>query len=393
MTRHFLPGVDVLLARHQSWLAGKRIGLVSHTAAVDRSGCTTAERIWREPELDLACLLAPEHGFFGRAAAGDRYRSRQHPDWRIPIYSLYGAQRSPTQHMMRDIDILVVDLQDIATRAYTYVSTLYNVLSAAAVASLPVVVVDRPVPLPSVVDGPVTEDGCRSFVARVHSPMAYGMTPGETALWIAKHYRLNVDLRVAPMQGYRRDCFRQPHWGPWLPPSPGMRSWESAMCFPATVLFEAFPDIDHGRSTNLPFQVFGARWLKGAEVAEALTEIRLPGVTFHAHRYDPCPWTAPGNVLRGVRLTVTDPARFRPARTAVTVVEALLSLYGQRRVFRRGTFRAGWFDKLMGTGTVLQALRDGADAATIADAWTPDLRRFRRERRDGLLYKLPGRSS
>jgi uncharacterized protein YbbC (DUF1343 family) len=390
MRSAFLPGIDVLLSRHRDWLKGARVGLVSHAAAADREGCTTAERLWRHPDVSLTCLFAPEHGYFGRAGAGALCRSQRHPDWRIPVYSLYGSQRSPTSRMLRSIDILVVDLQDIGSRCYTYVSTLFNVLEAAAAASKPVVVLDRPVPLPDVVDGPVMDERWRSFVAHVRAPLAYGMTPAEAARWMVRAYGLEVDLRVAPMRGYHRDAGRRSDWGPWLPPSPGMRSWESAMCFPATVIFEAFPHMDHGRATNLPFQVFGAPWLDGTAVVEGLDGLRLPGVRFHAHPYDPRPWTAPGAILRGVRLTVTDPARFRPACTAVAMMEVLLAMYGPLRLFRPGAFRAEWFDKLMGTDAVRVALEAGESAATIAATWRSGLRQFGRERRDALLYRSLG---
>jgi len=387
MTARLLkPGIDVLLSRRRSWVAGRRVGLVGHQAAVDRQGCTTAERLWRDPDVALTCLLGPEHGFFGRAGAGVACAHARHRSWRIPVYSLYGAQRKPTPAMLRKVDVLVVDLQDLAVRCYTYVSTLKLVIEAAAAAGKEVIVADRPVPLPRTVDGPVIAPGCESFVAAVHAPLCYGMTPGETALWIRDRYAPSARVRVAPMSGYHRAAAPPPGAPPWLPPSPGIATWEAAACYPATVCFEALGAIDHGRRTRLPFQVFGARWMHGMETAEALNEARLPGVAFYAHCYDARPADRDPAPLDGVRMALTRPHAFRPARTAVTLVATLQQLYGQRRVWNARASRPAFFDQLFGTPAVREALQDGEAPAAIAAQWRSGLARFRRERNKVRLY-------
>lgn len=384
--RCFRPGIDVLLRDHKAWLRGKRVALVSHIAAVDSRGCTTAERLWRDTGVELVCLMGPEHGFFGRAGAGQACRSRRHPAWGIPVYSLYGAARKPTARMLRGVDTIVVDLQDLGFRCYTYLSTLCLVLEAAAEAGCAVIVADRPVPLPRVVDGPVTEPSCRSFVSLVDTPLSTGMTPGEAARWIQHDRMLDIDLRVAPMTGYDRPAPGGPCWPPWIPPSPAIVSWESALCYPATVCFEALGAIDHGRATSLPFQLVGVPWMKGAEVVSALTARKLPGVRFYAHRYDAQPRQLRPRVLDGVRMVVTDPVRYRPALTSVTLVACLQGLYGTRRVWAPRASRPEFFDKLFGTARVREALLEGEDARAIARRWGGPVQRFKREREGVLLY-------
>ncbi len=384
--RKFQPGIDVLLFRHKSWLRGRRIGLVSHTAAVDSHGCMSSERLWRSSDVDLTCLMGPEHGFFGRAAAGASCRSTRHPDWRIPVYSLYGKTRQPTPRMLREVDTLVVDVQDIGARPYTYVSTLKLVIEAAASAGKEVVVADRPIPLPNTVDGPVVAEGFESFVSLIEAPMSYGMTPGETALWIKENSDLDVDLKIACMDGYHRDTARGQDWPPWIPPSPAMLSWESAKCFAATVCMEGLAALDHGRRTSLPFQVFGSRWTKGNDVSSALTARRLPGVHFYPHGYIPFPGKKRGDAINGVRMTISSPDRFRPILTAVTIIDVLQELYGTDRIWKGKGVREDFFDKLLGTDTVRSNLKKGKSARSISAEWTGDLARFRRSRKKHLLY-------
>jgi len=384
--KQFSAGIDVLLSRHRGWLSGRRIGLVSHAAAVDSKGCSSAERLFREGDLRLSCLFGPEHGFFGAAQAGVACRNARHPHFGIPIFSLYGDTRKPDAGMLADIDTLVFDMQDIAARPYTFVSTLRYVLEAAAVSGKEVVVADRPVPLPDVLDGPVAEESMSSFVAMVRTPMSYGMTPGETALWLKESLGIGVQVRVAEMEGYRREGRRGRDWPPWIPPSPGMRSWESAMCYTATVGFEALAAVDHGRATNLAFQVIGSEWMNGWETAGRLNAFGLPGVRFYAHCYAARPLDKDVRLLDGVRIVVTEPAVFRPVLTGVSVIRCLQDMYGTKQVWAAGPTRAGFFDKLFGTTSVRKGLLKGKDAKTISSQWNRGIAAFRRTRDACLLY-------
>lgn len=385
-THRFQPGIETLLrGKSARALAGKRIGLVSHLAAVDQSGATTAQRLHEAPGMELACLMGPEHGFFGIAAAGEACRSQRHPDWRIPIYSLYGDTRKPRPDWLRKLDLLVVDLQDLGCRPYTYVATLKGVLEAAAEAGLPVIVADRPIPLPRTVDGPMLDPRFESFVSAIDTPLVYGMTPAETARWLQQTCIPQVDLQTAPMQGYQREITPLTEAPPFMRPSPSIVSRESALCFPSTVCLEGLPHIDHGRQTAMPFQLVGASWTHGEPLAEVLNACHLPGVMFHPHRYLP-PGSTAKRAFSGIRLTVTDAGTFRPVLTGITILAILADLHGRNRVWNRRTTRAEFFDKLMGTDTVRLALMDGTPPAEIAATWRPGHRQFIKQRDTCLLY-------
>ncbi len=363
------------------------MGLVSHLAAVDQRGTTSAQRLHDDVRSTLACLMGPEHGFFGVAAAGDHCQSQRHPDWHIPIHSLYGETRKPRHAWLRKLDLVIVDLQDLGCRPYTYVSTLKLVLEAAAETGTPVTVADRPIPLPRTIDGPLLDPRFESFVSAIPAPMVYGMTPAETALWLQKTMIPSVQLSVAPMQQYTRNLMPIPSAPPFMRPSPSIVSRESALCFPATVCFEGLPHIDHGRQTAMPFQLIGAPWTRAQPLADAMTACNLPGVVFHPHLYSP-PNLAPRRPFSGIRITVTDPAVFKPVLTGITILHTLAGLYGRDRVWNRKHLRPDFFDKLLGTDHVRLALLDSTSPTTIAAEWAVGHRTFIKQRSAYLLYKL-----
>lgn len=380
------PGIRPLITKHAAWLRNRRVALLSHPSAIDNSGTASAELLYRHCGAKLVSLLGAEHGYFGQFGAGASVRSRRHPDWGIPIHSLYGKTAKPTAAMLADVDVLIVDLQDLAVRCYTYVSTLRYVLEAAAERGLGVIVADRPVPFQNTVEGPVTSPGFESMVAHVHLPMIYGMTPAESAGWISEHYQYDLDLKLCRVAAYRRRD-EQPRYTPtWIPPSPAITSWETAWCYPMTVFSEAIPAIDCGRGTRLPFQVFGASWMKGPAVAVRLNEMNLPGLRFHSHIYTAAISPYKDQLLSGVRIAVTESARIRPVKTSLSILACLQEQYGKRRVWSKSS-RPDFFDKLYGTDEVRIALQDGASAEDIAETWKPGISRFRRSRKRHLLYE------
>jgi uncharacterized protein YbbC (DUF1343 family) len=379
----FETGMDRILRRRIG--AGQRVGLVSHVAAMTRKGFTAAEAWYRRSDSHLSALFSPEHGYFGSAGAGEAIRSIRFPHWKIPLHSLYGARHEPSPAHLRGLSLLIVDLQDLGARCYTYLSTLVGVLRAAARARLPLIVADRPIPLPFLPDGPLLDPRFASFVGLAPVPMATAMTPAETALYLQKVWDLNVDLEVVPMRGWPRTPYRGPDWPPWVPPSPGIRSWESAACYLATVFTEAVPTVTCDRTGLLPFQVFGAPWIKAPEVIPMLEAAHLPGVAFHVHPFRPNtgPWA--GRLLSGVRLVITDPRRFRPVRLSVFILATLQKQYGKNRLWSNA--RPDFFDKLYGTNEVRLALLDGDPPDQIARRWQPGLRRFNHVRSSILLYR------
>ncbi|HBA84139.1 MAG TPA: hypothetical protein DCZ95_08605 [Verrucomicrobia bacterium] len=380
----YLPGIDVLVSQHREWLAHARVGLIAHPASVNARGLPSAELL-RQEAFNLACLMGPEHGFLGKGGAGEDIGHQRHPDWNIPVYSLYGDTRKPTPEMLADLDVIVFDLQDLGARPYTYVSTLRYVLEAAAENSKTVIVADRPIPLPHVVDGPMRQDAFESFVGFVRTPVVYGMTPGEAALWIRKDLGLDVEVRVAAMQHYDRNQ-DWPATGAWAPPSPAIRSLACARCFPVTVFFEALPSIDHARRSDQAFQCIGAPWVDGTEVSRCLNALALPGVRFSARRYEASGGEYAGQSLCGLHIEVHEAAVFKPVLTGITVLHVLQSLYGPERLWQAPGVREDFFDKLMGTDAVRRALQAGESPEALAGSWAASSRSFLEARQSVLLY-------
>ncbi|HOW97018.1 MAG TPA: DUF1343 domain-containing protein [Kiritimatiellia bacterium] len=377
------PGIETLLIHHLDRLRGRRVGLVAHPASVDSNGAHSLQRML-DAGVNLVALFGPEHGFTGRGGAGEVIADGREPVSGLPIRSLYGDTRKPTPEMLCDLDAVVFDLHDLGARPYTYVSTLRYVMEAATDNGKAVIVADRPIPLPRVVDGPMLDPAFESFVGFVRTPVSYGMTPGETARFLREDLCLDLDLFVAPMRGFSRNA--PSPTGRWIPPSPAIRSWACAAGFPATVFFEALPSLDHGRGTDQAFQVVGAPWLDALALADGLARHPLPGV-----RFEPCSYRAEGAALkglevRGIRLDITDPAAFRPVQSGVTLIAILQELYGPEALWDAPGARPEFFDKLMGTDAVRRALLDGAAPEAIAAGWPKRQIAFLETRQASLRY-------
>jgi len=380
-------GIDVLRARRFDLLKGRRVGLLSHQAALTADGSTSAQLLHRILGQRLVALFGPEHGFFGQAGAGEQTYTRLHPDWHIPVYSLYGECRKPSLEMLEGLDAVVCDLQDLGVRCYTYLATLKNMLEACAKANVEVIVADRPIPLPAVVDGPMPDSAFASFVAPCPLPLVYGMTPAETARWMCDALGLRVRLSVVPMEKWgRADAAWDGTRPAYLPPSPGIKTWESAMTYAATVFSEALVGIDCGRGTNLAFRVLGAPWLHAETLCARLAKSGVAGVVFHPYRYMAAVAPHAGKELDGVRLTVIDPGRFRPVETSLVVLRGLSELYGPARVWRHAGVRPAWFDKLYGTERSRRLAKADVPLGTVFSEWARARKAFDRARRQALLY-------
>ncbi|MCS6771744.1 MAG: DUF1343 domain-containing protein [Kiritimatiellae bacterium] len=366
-------GLDNLI-RNRVDLKG-RIGLLTHPAAVDRKGRHASVVLRELLGVRLAALFGPEHGYWGRSGAGEGVPDERHPAWNIPVYSLYGAHRRPTRDMLAGIDTLVIDLQDIGVRCYTFVSTLRLALEACAECGIRVVVCDRPIPLPRTVDGPLPKPGCESFVAGIPAPFIYGMTPGETALWLRDELGLKVEILVVRAMDWRRSGRVAPYV--WVSPSPGIRYWQTAWTYPITVFTEALPTLDCGRGGTTPFQILCAPWLDAERFAARVNSLQLAGL-FAAPIWAPTP---------GIRLCVTNPDALRPFQAMVSILCALRDDYGSEAVWSAPGTRPEWFDQLAGDPDVREALLAGTAAHDIVAIYSASLRAFARKRARYLLYK------
>jgi uncharacterized protein YbbC (DUF1343 family) len=376
-----LCGLDRLRDAWPARLEGARLGLLAHPASVDRVGRPAAEVVQAAGIGELRALFGPEHGYFGWGGAGEEILDHRHPSLGLPVHSLYGAHRKPTPAMLAEVDVILFDLQDLAVRCYTFGATLRLLLEAAAEQGKTVVVLDRPAPLPDTLDGPALDPAFASFVALLPAPFVFGLTSGEVARWLKGRLSLDVDLRVIPLGGYTRRPAHRVEAAPWIPPSPGIRSWTCAYAYPATVFAEAFPSLDVDRAGTTPFQFLGAPGLNAAALAADLNARGLPGVAFTPE------WRRRGEtVLDGVRLRFTTLAAWRPVETALHLVAALTAHLGEDALWNAPGARPEWFDALFGTDRVRLALRAGTPPEEIARAWLPDLVDFAEETAPHRLY-------
>jgi uncharacterized protein YbbC (DUF1343 family) len=379
MKQSFRFGIDVLCDEHAGWLRGLRVGLVAHAASVSASGVPSPDFL-RQRGVDVTCLFGPEHGFLSCGGAGEAMSHGKHPRLGIPVYSLYGETRKPTAKMLKNIDVIVFDLHDLGARPYTYVSTLRLVLEAATECRKRVIVSDRPSPLANTVDGPTLNPDFESFVGFVRTPVVYGMTPGEMALWLKNDLELNVNLRVAPMAGWQRGS---PPKQKWIPPSPAIATWECGLCFPITVFLEALPALDHGRGTGTPFQLVGAPWVDARKLAREMTRRKLPGVRFTDCSYRAMTGNYRGQTVNGLKIQVLDASKYLPVQTGIAIIHAVQQLHGAGQLWSHAGTREDFFDKLMGTDSVRRALQSGKDISR----WSKAPSGFRKDRRSVLLYE------
>ena len=375
----FRFGIDRLCDEFAKELRGLRVGLVAHAASVSASGIPSPDFL-RQRHVNLTCLFGPEHGFSSRGGAGETMADGRHARLGIPVYSLYGETRKPTARMLKNVDVIVFDLHDLGARPYTYVSTLRLILEAAAENGKRVMVADRPAPLANTVDGPMLDPVYESFVGFVRTPVVYGMTPAEMALWLKKNRRLSVDLQGVPMDGWARG--RRPR-RKWIPPSPAIRSWACGLCFPITVFLEALPGLDHGRGTAAPFQRVGAPWLDAQELARQLTKRPWPGIRFTTGSYRAATGNYRGQIVRGLQLEVLDANAYQPVQTGIAIIDTVQRLHGAGQLWSHAGTREHFFDQLMGTDVVRRALQSGQELPL----WNWPTAAFQKSRRAALLYE------
>ena len=372
--------MDVWLESEGGVSTTGRIGLVCHAASINMHG-THSSVLLRERVGDrLSCLLGPEHGFWGTAAAGEHVPNGLHPEWGIPVFSLYSGQAPALDEIAGLVDTIVFDLQDISTRCYTYVHTLRQMLEFCADYEIELIVTDRASPLAMCMDGPMLVSEFKSIVAPVPTPYVYGMTPGETAMWLRDELSLSVRLKVVPAAEYKRNADPSCLWAHWVPPSPAIRSWNAAWAFPVMVFTEALKQLDCARHTGKAFQILHASWLQVDSLLDELVPSQEFGAKFtHWHDEETA---APA----GIQLTVVDLKAYRPAALSVSLLHALQKVHGVEAIWRHSSVDEKWFDKLWGTNAVRLALQSDESAVSIIQSWDDDLSSFSAKRANVQLY-------
>ncbi|HEV8441568.1 MAG TPA: DUF1343 domain-containing protein [Methylomirabilota bacterium] len=384
-------GLDVLVGRRQALLRGRRVGLLCHQASVTRDLRHAADAIGRLRGVRLVALFAPEHGLAG--AAQDHARVGQSRDRArgLPVRSLYDRRLAPSEAMLRDIDTLVVDLQDVGSRYYTFVWTMALAMGACARARLPVVVLDRPNPLGGLMmEGNLPDPRFASFVGLYPLPVRHAMTIAELAAYLNDAHRIGCDLTVVPMAGWRRAMSWHDTGLPWVAPSPNMPTPDTARVYPGGCLIEG-TNLSEGRGTTRPFELVGAPFLDGRRLADGLARRELPGVGFRPAAFEPAFHKYKGELCEGVQLHVTDAERFKPFATYLALIIEARRQAPRRFRWRRPPYefetRRLPIDLLCGGDTIRHAVEGNAPLAGLEHAWRRDLARFARRRRPYLLYR------
>lgn len=384
-----LTGAEQLRAEGFARLRGRRVGLLTNPTGVTADLTHLADHLAAAPEVRLDALFAPEHGLAAAALAGDEVASAVHPRFGVPVHSLYGERRAPAPGALAGLDLLLIDLQDVGARFFTYASTVALVLEACGRRGLPVLLLDRPNPLGgAVMEGPLLEDDCRSFVGMAPVPIRHGLTLGELAHLLNDGGGYGADLDIVPLQGWRRDRWFDQTGLPWVLPSPNVPTLATATVYPGTCLLEG-TNLAEGRGTALPFELLGAPWLDPDDLAAALNAHDLPGVRWRPAGF--IPWHGRVHVgipCGGVQLHVTDRDACRPVTAGLHLLAAARRLAPAEFAWRPPTAEGGryFIDLLAGTQALRAALDAGEVVPDIVASWQPALDRFAATRRPYLLY-------
>jgi uncharacterized protein YbbC (DUF1343 family) len=373
-----LNGVDALEKNGFKELQGLRVGLVTNHTGRNRAGRQTIDVLANAPGVKLTALFSPEHGI--RGLLDDKVSDSKDEKTGLPIYSLYGETRRPKPEQLQDLDAIVFDIQDIGSRFYTYISTLGNVMEEAAKLRKPVFVLDRPNPINGVdIEGPLADADKLSFIAYHTIPVRHGMTVGEMALLFNEQRKIGADVRVVKMDGWRRGMWFDHTNLTWVNPSPNMRSLTEATLYPGIGLLET-TNLSVGRGTDTPFEVIGAPWLDGQQLAQELNAKRLAGARFVPARYTPKASVFKDQECGGVNIIITNRAQFRPVRVGLEIAATLRRLYPE-------TWKVDDYLRLLVNADTLARLKRGDAGEDIARSWAAGLEQFRAARTRVLLYK------
>ena len=385
-------GADVMFESRTELIDGKRIGLITNHTALLSNGKHLADALKEYKKTTLVALFGPEHGIRGDAPDGRTVRDTIDEKTGVPVFSLYGQINKPTPEMLKNVDVLIFDIQDVGSRFYTFISTMFLGMEAAAENNIPFIVLDRPNPITGMnVEGPIRVDSLKTFVGWVPIPIAHGMTVGELAVMANLHGwlkdRKQAKLTVIKMENWKRTQWFDETKLKWIKPSPNMKTLQTAIVYPGLCLIEGL-NVSEGRGSDRPFEYIGAPWIDGKELSHLLNAQNLPGVKFEPIEFTPkeIPNIAShpkysGQLCRGVYVNVTNRKNFIPVEAGLAVVWGIHTLYTDSLKFReRG------FDRLAGTPVVREMILQGKTVNEIKETWEKELQEFKAQRKKALLY-------
>ena len=371
-------GIDVLEEQQFEPLRGKRIGLITNQTGVDSHGRRTIDVLAHAPDVKLVALFSPEHGIAGKSSDAIVADTTDAATG-LPIYSLYGNTRRPSPLILRDLDVLVFDMQDAGVRFYTYVTTMAYCMEEAARHHIEFVVLDRPDLLGGeVIEGPMLDADRISFTGYFPMPVRYGMTLGELARMFNAENKIGADLHVITMQGWNRGEEYEQTGLKWIPPSPNLRTVNEALLYPGIEILQA-GGVSVGRGTDTPFEILGGPWIQADAIAATLTRRAIPGVAFAPAQFAPTSDLYRGQVCGGVRIAIVDRDSFRSMRMSLEIADVLRRMYADH-------FDLDKINELLGSQMTIDRLSRGNAPAEIVASWSGDLDKFRAMREKYLLY-------
>lgn len=375
---HTLAGIDMLEAANFDVLQGKHAGVITNQTGVDSAGRRTIDVLAHAPGVTLVAIFSPEHGIAGRT--DEAVANARDDATGLPVYSLYGDTRRPTDAMLQGIDALVFDVQDAGVRFYTFTTTMAYCMEAAAKRHIEFVVLDRPDLLGGeVIEGPMLDADKTSFVGYFPMPVRYAMTLGELARMFNAENKIGADLHVVEMKNWhRREAYDETGLA-WIPPSPNLRSVDAAFLYPGIEILQA-GDISVGRGTDAPFELFGAPWIAGTALERRLNALKLPGVRFHSTAFKPKSGVHSGELCQGVTIQILDRPAIHSVRMSLEIAETLHRMYPK-------DFKLDNVIELLGSQSTLEALKRGEPPAQIEADWAAGLAKFRATRAKYLIYR------
>lgn len=383
----FQTGLEALVNEGIGRLKGRRVGLVSHLAAVDRRMVDSAMCLIKAG-VRLTALFGPEHGYYGAAPMFTRVEDAVDARTGLPVFSLYADAKEPTPEMLENVDVLLFDVQDFGARYNTFLSTLVYVLRGAAKASKPVLVLDRPNPLNGVQrEGGLIQPGFSSFIGSLPIPNRHGLTPAELALLANDHFDLGCDLSVEAMKGWRRKHWFEQTGRCWVPPTPGLPRVDSALIYCGTCLLEG-TNLSEGRGTALPFEVAGAPWVDGFTLAEYLNALKLPGVLFRPTAFIPTASKHCGQHCCGIQIHMSNRTAFRPVTAGLHLLAACQTLFPTQFEVLSTSWEGApaHLDLLMGSAEAREGLLTGTPVEALMSGWDEVCRVFAETAQPYLLY-------
>lgn len=390
---HIKTGIEVLKSQNFRYLEGKRVGLITNPTGVDNELHSTIDILHEAPNVNLVALYGPEHGVRGDVHAGDHVSDQRDPATGLPVYSLYGKTRKATPEMLKDVDVLVYDIQDIGCRSFTYISTLGLAMEAAAENGKELIVLDRPNPLGGLkVEGNLTEDDCISFVSQFKIPYVYGLTCGELALMLNGERMLTggvqCKLTVIKMKGWKRRMDYTATGLQWIPSSPHIPHPHSAFFYPVSGILGELGYMSIGVGYTIPFQMFAAPWAEADKLADALNALHVPGVIFRPIYLKPFYSIGQGQQLQGVQVHITDYARAPLSPLQFLVMQEVARLWPDRSVFDHADKgRFAMFDKVCGSRQIRERFTKTNRWEDIRPYWEKDVESFRRLSKKYYLYR------